>query len=218
MPCSPRPTRPHPAWRRPSSASRTSFARAGLICRRASCRRSATRPRSAWRPGGTGPYLTAAFANVDEDRARTQMAKLQSPLVKALSPGRTGQAPSFDAKKVGDVVVRSVRISPALDLAYAIFDGKLVVSTNPVGVRQAIEGDESLDGSEAYQASTSDAQNGVSALVFLNLESLVRSSQPLGLGQIVRGFGEDIAKLSGLGLTVKRDEDSLQSTLFVDIR
>jgi hypothetical protein len=126
--------------------------------------------------------------------------------------------PSFDAKKVGDVVVRSVRISPALDLAYAIFDGKLVVSTNPVGVRQAIEGDDSLDGSEAYQASTSDAQNGVSALVFLNLESLVRSSQPLGLGQIVRGFGEDIAKLSGLGLTVKSDEDSLQSTLFIDIR
>jgi hypothetical protein len=168
--------------------------------------------------GGTGPYLTAAFANVDEDRARTQTAKLQSPLVKALSPGRTGQAPSFDAKKVGDVVVRSVRISPALDLAYAIFDGKLVVSTNPVGVRQAIEGDDSLDGSEAYQASTSGAQNGVSALVFLNLESLVRSSQPLGLGQIVRGFGEDIAKLSGLGLTVKSDEDSLQSTLFVDIR
>ncbi len=168
--------------------------------------------------GKTGPYLTAAFANVDEDRARTQMAKLQSPLVKTLSPGRTGQAPSFDAAKVGDVVVRSVRISPALDFSYAIFDGKLVVSTSPVGVKQAIEGDESLGGSDAYKAATADASNGVSALVFLNLESLVRSSQPLGLGQIVRGFGEDIAKLSGLGLTVKSDEDSLKTTLFVDIR
>jgi hypothetical protein len=168
--------------------------------------------------GKTGPYLTAAFSNVDEDRARAQMAKLQTPLVKALSPAQTGQAPSFGAEKVGDVVVRSVQISPALDFAYAIFDGKLVVSTNPVGVRQAIEGDENLGGSDAYRAATSDASNGVSALVFLNLESLVRSSQPLGLGQIVRGFGEDIAKLSGLGLTVKGDEDSLQTTLFVDIR
>lgn len=168
--------------------------------------------------GRTGPYLTAAFANVDEDRARTQLAKLQTPLVKALSPARTGQAPSFDSAKVGDVVVHSVRISPALDFAYAIFDGKLVVSTSPVGVKQAIEGDESLGASDAYRAATADASNGVSALVFLNLESLVQSSQPLGLGQIVRGFGEDIAKLSGLGLTVNSDEDSLQTTLFVDIR
>ena len=168
--------------------------------------------------GKAGPYLTAAFANVDEDRARTQMAKLQTPLVQALSPGRTGQAPSFEAAKVGDVIVRSVRISPALNFAYAIFDGKLVVSTSPVGVRQAIEGDDSLAGSDAYKAAAAGASNGVSALVFLNLESLVRSSQPLGLGQIVRGFGEDIAKLSGLGLTVKGDEDSLQTTLFVEIR
>jgi hypothetical protein len=116
------------------------------------------------------------------------------------------------------VIVRSVRISPALNFAYAIFDGKLVVSTSPVGVRQAIEGDDSLAGSDAYKAAAAGASNGVSALVFLNLESLVRSSQPLGLGQIVRGFGEDIAKLSGLGLTVKSDEDSLQTTLFVEIR
>lgn len=168
--------------------------------------------------GNAGPYLTAAFAGVDEDRARTEMAKLQGPLVKALSPGRTGQAPSFDSAKVGDVVVRSVRISPALNFAYAIFDGKLVVSTRPAGVRQAIEGDESLAGSDTYRAATADASKGVSALVFLNLETLVRSSQPLGLGQIVRGFGEDIAKLSGLGLTVKSDEESLQTSLFVNIR
>lgn len=168
--------------------------------------------------GKAGPYLTAAFDGVDEDRARTEVAKLQAPLAAALSPSRTGQAPSFETTKVGDVVVRSVRLSPALDLAYAILDGKLVVSTSPVGVRQAIEGKETLAGSDAYQAATADASDGVSALVFLNLEALVRGSQPLGLGQIVRGFGEDLAKLNGLGLTVKSDEESLQTTLFVDIQ
>ncbi len=168
--------------------------------------------------GKAGPYLTAAFAHVDEDRAREQMAKLQGPLAAALSPSRTGQAPSFDAKRVGDVVVRSVRISPALDFAYAIFDGKLVVSTNPAGVRQAVQGNESLAGSDAFRAATSGASDGVSALVFLNLEGLVSRSQPLGLGQILRGFSEDVSKLSGLGLTVKSDEESLQTSLFVDIQ
>lgn len=167
--------------------------------------------------GETGPYLTAVFNDVDEDRAREEMAKLQTPLVAALAPARTGQAPSFEAERLDGVVMRRVRISPALDFAYAIFDGKLVVSTNPAGVRQAVQGDENLGGSDAFKASTGSASGGASALVFLNLEGLVSSSEPLGLDQIVRGFAEDVARLKGLGLTVKSDDDSLKTTLFLDI-
>jgi hypothetical protein len=145
------------------------------------------------------------------------MAKLQGPLVAALSPDRTGQAPGFDAKRLDDVVVRSVRLSPALNLAYAIFDRKLVVSTNPAGVRAAVKGDENLGASDAFEAATSGASGGVSALVFLNLEGLVSQSQPLGLGQIVRGFAEDVARLKGLGLTERSDAESLKTTLFLAI-
>ncbi|MEK6252568.1 MAG: DUF3352 domain-containing protein [Actinomycetota bacterium] len=167
--------------------------------------------------GRTGPYLTAVFKDVDEHRAREEMAKLQGPLVAALAPAQTGQAPSFGVKKLGDTVVRSVRISPTLNLAYAIFDGKLVVSTNPAGVRQAVQGDADLGGSDTFKAATSDASGGVSALVFFNLEGLVRRAEPLGLGQIVGGFGADVAKLKALGLTVRSDEDDLKTTLFLDI-
>jgi hypothetical protein len=110
-----------------------------------------------------------------------------------------------------------VRISPTLNLAYAIFDGKLVVSTNPAGVRQAVQGDADLGGSDTFKAATSDASGGVSALVFFNLEGLVRRAGPLGLGQIVGGFGADVAKLKALGLTVQSDEDDLKTTLFLDI-
>jgi hypothetical protein len=167
--------------------------------------------------GPTGPYLTAVFKDVDENRAREEMAKLQGPLVAALAPARTGQAPTFGAKKLGDTVVRSVRLSPTLNLAYAIFDGKLVVSTNPAGVSQAVQGDADLGGSDAFKAATSGASGGVSALVFLNLEGLVTRAVPLGLGQIVGGFGADVAKLKALGLTVRSDQNDLKTTLFLDI-
>jgi hypothetical protein len=145
------------------------------------------------------------------------MAQLQAPLVKALSPQKTGQAPTFGTKKIGDVVVRSVNVSPNLDIAYAIFDGRLVVSTNPAGVRQAIEGDDDLAGSDGFEAATSGASGGVSALVFVGLERLVQRAQPLGLGQIVGGFSADLTKLKALGLTVTSDEDSLKTTLSLNI-
>lgn len=164
------------------------------------------------------PYLSAVFDNVDEDRAREQMAALQAPLIAAFGPNRTGQAPAFGAKKLDDTVMRSVRLSPALNLAYAIFDGKLVVSTNPAGVREAVEGGDDLGGSDAYRASSSGASGGVSALVFLNLEGLVRRAEALGLQRIVRGFGEDVAKLKAIGLTVKSDEDQLETKFFLNIK
>ena len=167
--------------------------------------------------GRARPYLTAVFKDVDEDRAREEMAKLQGPLVAALAPAQTGQALTFRAKRLGDTVVRSVRISPTLNFAYAIFDGKLVVSTNPAGVLQAVQGDADLGGSDTFKAATSHASGGVSALVFFNLEGLVRRAEPLGLGQIVGGFGADVAKLKALGLTVRNDGDDLKTTLFLDI-
>ena len=164
------------------------------------------------------PYLTFAFKDVDEDRAREEMARLQGPLIAALSPARTGQAPSFETEKLGDVVMRSVRLSPTLTLAYAIFDGKLVVATNPAGVRQAVEGDDEPRPARTPSRPPTDGASGdVSALVFLSLDGLVRRAEPLGLDQIVRGFAEDIAKLKGLGLGVRSDEDSLTTTVFLDI-
>jgi hypothetical protein len=167
--------------------------------------------------GPNGPYLTLAFKNVDEQRARSRMAQLQAPLAAALSPARTGQAPSFGSHKLGDTVVNSVRLSPALDVAYAIFDNKLVISTNPTGVRQAVEGDGNLSGSDSYEAATGGASGRTSALVFLSLEGLVKRAVPLGLGQALGGFSADIAKLKALGLSVKSSEDSLKTTIFLNI-
>ncbi len=164
-----------------------------------------------------GPYLTLAFKGVDEQRARSRMAQLQAPLVAALSPSRSGQAPSFGSQTVNGTTVNSVRLSPALDIAYAVFDGKLVVSTNPVGVRQALEGGDDLSGSDGYRATTGGASGGASALVFLDLEGLSRSAGPLGLAQAVGGFSADLAKLKAVGLSVKSSEDSLETTIFLNI-
>jgi hypothetical protein len=64
----------------------------------------------------------------------------------------------------------------------------------------------------------SGAPGAVSALVFLDLAGLVRHAQPLGLDRIVGGFGADLAKLKALGLTVKSDEDNLQTRIFLEIQ
>ena len=168
-------------------------------------------------PGRAVPYVTAVFADVDEEKAREAVARLQAPLIAALDPARTGQAPTFSTRRVEDVEVRSVRLGPALDLAYAIFDGKLAISTNPRGVEAAIAGDEDLAGIDAYREATAGQPDEVSALVFLNLDGLVKLAEPRGLAEIVSDFSADLARLRALSLTVQSRPDSLVTRLFLNI-
>jgi hypothetical protein len=163
------------------------------------------------------PYVTFVVDDVDEAKTRQAVAELQAPLVAAVNPARTGQAPTLSSHEVDGVEVRGVRISAALDLAYAITDGRLIAATNPRGVEQAIAGSSDLAGTDPYQAATGDASGGVSALVFLNLEGLVKLAEPRGLAEIVSEFSDDLARLKALGVTVRSDADSLDTVLFLDI-
>ena len=68
---------------------------------------------------------------------------------------------------------QSLRISPTVELTYAIVDGKLVLSTDPAGVRQVASGSSSLEDSERFSQATDDLPDEVSALLYLNLSGLL---------------------------------------------
>ena len=163
------------------------------------------------------PYVTVVFDDVDEARARQAVAGLQAPLIAAVNPAKTGQAPTISTRQVDGVTVQRIRVSPALDLAYAISEGRLIVATNPRGVEQALTGSSNLAGNADYQTVTGAASGGVSALVFLNLDGLVKLAAPRGLAEIVSDFSNDLARLKALGVTVRSDADSLDTVLFLEI-
>jgi hypothetical protein len=168
-------------------------------------------------PARPVPYLTAVFDEVDEQRAREVVARLQAPLVTAFDPLATGQAATFSSSEVEGVEIRGVRLSAGLEPSYAVFDDRLVVATDPAGVEQAIEGSDDLAESEDYQDATGPVGGEVSALVFLNLAGLVRLAEPRGLAEIVSAFEEDLARLRALGLSVESGGDRLQTSLFLHI-
>ena len=87
--------------------------------------------------------------------------------------GRDVQAPVFGQQQIGDVQARSLRISPTVELTYAIFDGLVAIATDPAGIEQLVEGDGALDTSELYERATESFADEVSLLVFLDLDGLV---------------------------------------------
>ncbi len=169
-------------------------------------------------PTGSAPYASLIVDGVDEAKANDALASLQAPLVRSLGTGGP-QVPSFQTKEVDGVAVHSVQVSPSVDLSYAVFDGKLVVSTQPEGIAQVRSSGDNLAATGAYQAATEHLPNDVSALVFLNLNEVLGLAQQAGLAEdpLYASLSEDISHVQSLGLAVRGSDEELRSELFLAI-
>jgi len=168
-------------------------------------------------PTGGTPYASLIVDGVDEGKANDALASLQAPLVRSLAT--RGQVPAFQTKEVDGVAVHSVQVSPSVDLSYAVFDGKLVISTQPAGIAQVRSSGDSLAGTGAYRAATDHLPSDVSALVFLNLNEVLGLAQQAGLAEdpLYASLSEDISHVQSLGLAVRGSDEELRSQLFLAI-
>ena len=169
-------------------------------------------------PTAAAPYASLIVDDVDEEKAGAALAALQGPLLRALSSGGS-QVPSFRTREVDGVPVHSVQVSPSIDLSYAIFDGKLVISTQPQGISQVRSSGDDLAGTDAFEDATNRLPDRVSALVFLNLDEVLGLAQQAGLAEnpLYASLSEDISRIGSLGLAVTGSDDQLQSELFLAI-
>jgi hypothetical protein len=169
-------------------------------------------------PTGALPYASLIVDGVDEKKAGEALASLQRPLLRSLGT-RGGQVPSFQTREVDGVTVHSLQVSPTVDLSYAIFDGMLVVSTQPQGISQVRSSSDTLAGTSAFNDATDRLPDHVSALVFLNLDEVLGLAQRAGLADnpLYASLSEDISRVGSLGLAVRGSEDELQSELFLAI-
>lgn len=169
-------------------------------------------------PTDTVPYASLIVDGVDEKAAGAALASLQQPILRAVGTGGP-QVPQFQSKEIDGVAVHSVQISPTVDLSYAIFDGKLVISTQPEGISQVRSSGDNLAGTGAYQAATNRLPDSVSALVFLNLDEVLGLAQQAGLAEdpLYASLSEDISHVQSLGLAVRGSDEELQSQLFLAI-
>ena len=169
-------------------------------------------------PTAAAPYATLIVDDVDEKKAGDALAALQAPLLRSLSAGGA-EVPSFRTTDIDGIPVHSLQVSPTVNLSYAVFDGKLVVSTQPQGISQVRSSGDNLAGTSAFEDATDRLPDQVSALVFLNLDEVLGLAQRAGLAEnpLYASLSEDISRIGSLGLGVRGTEDQLQSELFLAI-
>jgi hypothetical protein len=169
-------------------------------------------------PGKGAPVLTFILDDVDEEQALDILARLQPALIELLGVEELGQAPTFGAADVAGVTAATARLAPGLELSYAAFDDRLVVSTALQGIAAVRRGD-GLPGEEGFDAVLSDRPDALSALLFLDLNQLLTLGEQAGLAEDPRYLAvrDDLQKLRAAGAVVSREEEFTTAELTFQI-
>jgi hypothetical protein len=171
-------------------------------------------------PAIPAPVLTLISSTDDEDRTREAFARLQPSLARLLGRPEAGTIPGFEQRDIGDgVQAFQLRLGPGVELDYAVFDGKLVVSTSLDGLRQVKDADHSLAENGSFQATVGDRPDDVTSLVFLDFSELLRLAERTGLSdsRAYLGVREDLRKVRALGAAAYGGRDESTTELFIEI-
>lgn len=170
-------------------------------------------------PDQESPYVGLIASGVDIDAARGALAELQGPIAETVDPAEGGQAPVFRSTEVEGVEVQSLRVSPVVEIAYALFDESLVAGTKLQAVERVRADGERLDEADAYREATEDLPDSVALLLYLNLADLLALGEQVGLGEdpayVLRA--QDLRSLRAAVLGIGRSSTELATDLRVTV-
>jgi hypothetical protein len=159
------------------------------------------------------PVLQFLADGVDSDKARGALASLQAPIAEALGTSASLQAPVFDRREIGGVDVQTLRVSPTVNLSYALSEDKLAIATQPSGVEEVITGEGGLSESDAFERATDEFPEEPSFLAYLHLEGLIRLGEREGLAEdpSYAAFAQEIRRLEALGVAVDAGAEAIDT-------
>ena len=159
------------------------------------------------------PVLTLIAPAGDQARAAAAFAQLQGPLAKLLAP--KGSTPVFQERTIAGVKAFSLRLGAGREIDYAIFDGKLVASTNASGIAAVKAGGGSLEDNPGFKATLKNHPKQVTSLVFLDFSQLLTLGEQTGLSDspAYNRVREDLHQVTAVGASTTGGEKETTAEL-----
>ena len=166
------------------------------------------------------PVVTLVVADTTAEEGGEVLVSLQPVIARLLESPSLGQVPAIVPRRIAGVEATTLSISPTLTLTYAAFDGKLVVSTSPAGIRQLRGGGSSLaDNASFAPGGLRDFLDRVSSVVFLDLRRLSTLVERAGLAATpgYRAIEPDIARIGAVSGVTASERSSQTAEIFIEV-
>ena len=171
-------------------------------------------------PPASLPVISLVVANTSREEGGDVVVALQPLLAQLLrAPSGASQIPTLEPRNIGGVEAVTLRVSPSLELTYAAFDDKLVVSTSPEGVRRLRAGGKSLADNPFFATGLRDFLDRPSSVVFLDLRRLTALAERAGLGDTpdYRAVQRDIARVGAVSAVTATERSSQTAEIFLEV-
>jgi hypothetical protein len=171
-------------------------------------------------PPASLPVISLVVAKTSREEGGDVVVALQPLLSKLLqAPSEAGQVPTLEPRRIDDVEAVTLRVSPSLELTYAAFDDKLVVSTSPEGIRQLSGPGRSLRTNAAFAPGLRGFLQRPSSVVFLDLRRLSALAERAGLGDTpdYRAIRPDIARVGAVTAVTASQRSAQTAEIFLEV-
>ena len=166
------------------------------------------------------PVITVVVDDVDRQES-DQVLALLPPLLERLSGGASGagQVATLRPLRVAGVNAVSLRLSPALELTYAVFGGRAVLATSPGGIARVKQSRSKLTDNSLFAPGLRGRLGRVTSVVFLDLEQLLALGEQAGLGG-APGFEQlrsDLSPVRALSAVTHGGPASKTAEIFIEV-
>ena len=171
-------------------------------------------------PPASLPVITLIVANTSKQEGGDVLVGLQPLLTRLLeAPKGAGQVPTLQPRRVAGVEAVTLRVSPTLELTYAAFDDKLVVSTSPQGIAQLRGSGTSLEDNASFAPGLREFLRRPTSVVFLDLRRLSALADRAGLGDTpdYRAIRPDIARVGAVSAVTASKQSAQTAEIFLEV-
>ncbi len=166
------------------------------------------------------PVVTLVVADTTVEEGGQVLVALQPVISRLLENPAGGQVPAIIPRRIAGVDATTLSLSQTLTLTYAAFDGKLVVSTSPAGIRQLRRSGNSLSDNASFApGGLRERLDRASSVVFLDLRRLSALVERAGLAATpgYRAIESDIARIGAVSGVTQSERSSQTAQIFVEV-
>jgi hypothetical protein len=170
-------------------------------------------------PSGRSPLLTLVVNDFRRADAATMIEQLQPLIARLVERPATGQVPFFEPTRVGGHDAVTLAISPTVQLTFAAFGGRAVISTAPRGITSLTRSSSRIADNEFFRAGTEDRLKRVTSVLFLDLEQFFALGEQAGLQQSAsfRAFRSALSRVSTVSAVTSSTRAGKKATIFIEV-
>jgi Protein of unknown function (DUF3352) len=170
-------------------------------------------------PPDDAPVVSLIVGDTTQKEGGDMLFALQPLLSRIVNATQGGAAATLIPGSEAGVDTLTLRLNPELSLTYAALGDRIMISTDPAGVRQVATAEKTLLGDAAFAPGMRELLKGATSLLFLDLHRLSSLIERAGFGRTpeYRAIKPELGKIGAVSVITQSERSSQTTQAFIEV-